>query len=107
MEVIDKKNLVDREMYDYYRANRRKVAKGIDQYKLWVKAVHGLMIVLKELVAENENGVYLEGFGYLHIDSSKKMTKRISLLRKKTVDIKKVNFIFDSEKLNKKFTFSV
>lgn len=82
-EHIMAKELINREIYDYYRAHRTKVAKGIDQYKLWVKAVNGLMMTLKELVITNENGVYIEGFGYIRAEKTGHSKKRVSILRKK------------------------
>jgi len=88
-EIIHAKQLIDRDMYEYYRKNRKKTAKGIDQYKLWVKAINGFLITMKRLLIENENGVYLEGFGYFYIEKKCERKRRISLLKKEIKTVKK------------------
>lgn len=69
---------VCREAYDYYRDNRRVMAKGIDQYNYWVKAINGIFELLKKMILETQGGVYIEGFGYFcHIrNPEKKVRKR-------------------------------
>jgi len=93
-------------MYDYYRANRKKVAKEIDQYKLWVKAINGMLIELKQMVIECENGVYIEGFGYVRAEFSHKCKKRISILKKEDKDRHVVKFTSDNERIKDKFRFT-
>lgn len=58
------RSLIDREVYDYYRENRRRQSKTIDQYNYFVKAVEGLFRVISEMIAQSEGGVYIEGLGY-------------------------------------------
>jgi hypothetical protein len=107
MKLLDGSvEIIDREMYDYYRQKRKKVAKEIDQYKLWLKAVHGILRTLKEMVAENENGVYLEGFGYIYIEKFSEYKKRISILKKEIKIRNKVRFELDDENLREKFSFT-
>ena len=60
-----------REAYDLYRTRRRSVAKEIDQYKLFVKAVNGMISYLFTLVKEAESGVYIKGIGYFFHNKSK------------------------------------
>lgn len=104
--LLESKEIIDRDMYDFYRQKRKKVAKEIDQYKLWVKAVHGILRTLKELAVENENGVYLEGFGYLYVEKYSEYKKRISILKKEKKDRYKVRFELEDEKLNEKYSFT-
>lgn len=92
-------------MYEHYRKNRKKVAKGINQYKLWIKALAGLIIVAKELMTENENGLYIEGFGYFYFRKKNESRRRVSLLKKKIVDIFEIRFIFEKENLNERYRF--
>lgn len=107
MKVIsESKEIIGREMYDFYRQKRRKVAKEIDQYKLWVKAVHGILRTLKEMVVENENGVYLEGFGYFYIEPYLKYRHRVSILKKEIKNRHKIKFELDDDKLNQKYLFT-
>jgi hypothetical protein len=94
-------------MYDYYRNNRKKVAKEIDQYKLWVKAVNGLLCCLKEMVIENENGVYIEGFGYIFAEEVSTYKRRISILKKEEKIRHKIRFISDNKLIKKRYKFSV
>lgn len=68
---LDYKDISSREAYDFYRKNRKAVAKGIDQYNYFRKAVEGLMFVLKEMFLENEQGVCIRDFGYLCMLRSK------------------------------------
>jgi hypothetical protein len=101
------KELIDRDMYDYYRKNRKKVAKEIDQYKLWVKAVNGILCCLKELVRESENGVYIEGFGYIFAEDNIRYRHRISILKKEEKIRHKIRFIPDNRRIKKRYKFTV
>lgn len=56
--------LICREFYEYYKSKRKKVAKEIDQYKLFEKAVKGIIRVIKEVVAESTGGLHIKGLGY-------------------------------------------
>ena len=99
------KELIDRDMYDYYRANRKKTAKGIDQYKLWVKAINGLLICLKDLVTSNDNGVHIENFGYIRAEKKLFYRKRVSILRRETKIRHTIKFTpFDPRMSRYKFT---
>lgn len=101
-------NIIDRELYEHYKKTRRKVANGANQYKLFVKCVSGLLMTIKELLIENENGVYLENFGYLSIDKKEaKYTKKISILRKILIDTHNIKFQFLDSELNKKYNLEV
>lgn len=106
-ELSTSKELINRDMYDYYRANRKKVAKEIDQYKLWVKAMNGLLIVLKRMVCENENGVYIQGFGYIRAEKNSKFKKRISILKKEERNRYRILFTADNKAVQKRFKFTV
>lgn len=61
----ESQSLLSREAYDFYRAKRKKTAKGIDEYNLYKKAISGLFNVVGNMMVESEGGVYIEGFGYL------------------------------------------
>ena len=68
-------DLTDRVVYDFYRQNRREVAKGINQYNYFSKAVEGLLFVLQGMIAESEGGVYIEGLGYFACVKNKSKRK--------------------------------
>lgn len=106
-ELNTSKELINREMYDYYRQNRKKVAKGIDQYKLWVKAMNGMLACLKHLICENENGVYIEGFGYFRAEKSTTYRKRVSILKKEERDRYKIKFTADNINIRNRFRFII
>lgn len=97
--------IIDREMYDFYRKNRRKVAKGIDQYNYWVKAMAGMIITIKKLMVENENGIYIEGLGYMCMEKVTERKRRISPLKKIIIDNYKTIFILEDKELRQKYRF--
>lgn len=92
-------------MYEFYRKNRRKVAKGIDQYMLWKKAISGLLIAIKELVEERENGVYIKDFGYLCLEKAGTRRKKISPIKKQILQKYILSFMFDNPKLKKRYKY--
>lgn len=64
LDFLEKENLITRDFYDYYREHRKKVCEPIDQYKLFEKAVAGLLSTLVRQTIETEGGVYIKGWGY-------------------------------------------
>jgi len=77
------KVITDREAYDFYRNYRYNVCKGIDQYNYYVKALNGIFILLKKMLAESEGGVYIEGLGYFcMVKGNPRRKRRKSLLMK-------------------------
>lgn len=73
---LDYKDISSRESYEYYRENRKKPAKGIDQYNYFRKAVEGLMLVLQEEMIHSEEGVCLKDWGYFCFIKSPKKRRR-------------------------------
>jgi len=69
------KKLTDRDVYEYYKKNRKKTAPGINQYNLFVKAVGGLLNTLKHLYLSSDTGVYLNRFGYICVIMNPKLTR--------------------------------
>lgn len=59
-------DIYTREFYDFYRKNRRKVSKKINQEMLFKKAMNGFLIELFTCMEEAENGVHLRGLGVLY-----------------------------------------
>lgn len=57
--------LTSRKAYDFYRKNRKRCPKGINEFNLYKKAIEGLFTVIKDMMVESEGGVYIDGFGYL------------------------------------------
>lgn len=67
--------LINREFYNLYRERRRSVAREIDQYKLFVKAVNGLLLTMRDIIEQSEGGLYIQGLGYFCHEKSKKKIK--------------------------------
>jgi len=100
-------NIVGRELYDHYRATRSKVAKGANQYNLFSKAVIGMMSDIVDLILENDNGLYLEDFGYFTFEKNGTVVKRrVSILKKEEIEYNSLRFEFLDEELNEKYVFS-
>ena len=64
-EFVHKVSLLDREAYDFYRKNRTSVAKGINDFNLYKKAVSGLCLVIRDMMYQSVGGVSIDYFGYL------------------------------------------
>lgn len=56
--------LTDREVYDFYRENRARVAKGINDFNLFKKAVSGLFNLVRNIMKDSKGGIYIDGLGY-------------------------------------------
>ena len=67
--------VINRDSYNLYKQKRRKVAKEIDQYKLFEKAISGILSCLMQMIRESENGVYIKGLGYFFHNKSDKKVK--------------------------------
>jgi len=67
--------VINRDSYNLYKQKRRKVAKEIDQYKLFEKAISGILSCLMQMIKESENGVYIKGLGYFFHNKSDKKVK--------------------------------
>lgn len=57
-------NITSREAYEYYRQNRKEVAKAVNQYNYYVKAINGICALLREIIIEEEEGIFISGIGY-------------------------------------------
>lgn len=66
-------SLQDREVYEFYKAHRYRVAPGINDFNLFKKAVAGFFELMANYIKESEGGVYIENLGYFcYIISPKK-----------------------------------
>lgn len=84
-KFLEVEELMCREFYDYYRQNRKRQAKGINQYKLFIKAFNGMMITLNKISSETEGGIHIDKLGYFcRVKTKHKMIKPMekSLLKK-------------------------
>lgn len=75
-DFLEKERLINREFYEFYRTNRKSVAKEIDQYNYFVKAVGGILMLIKKEMYDREFGVYIENFGHFCYIKSKTAKKR-------------------------------
>lgn len=105
-EVKGQYPMVDREMYDYYRKNRRTVSKGLNQFMLWEKAIKGVMKLMKKHLIKNEEGIYIEGFGYFYFAPTLERRKRVSLLKYKMRTGRRVRCILEDNRLKDKYIFN-
>jgi hypothetical protein len=69
--------VINREFYNLYKQNRRKTAREIDQYKLFVKAVNGLLITMRDIIEESEGGLHILGIGYFANRKTNKKRKKV------------------------------
>jgi hypothetical protein len=67
--------VINRDLYELYKQKRKKVAKEIDQYKLFEKVVSGIFSCLMQMIKDSENGVYIKGLGYFFHNKSDKKVK--------------------------------
>ena len=91
----DVDNLNDREAYNFYKKNRKKPCKAINDFQKFQRAVARMFIIISEHVVKEEEGVYIPKIGYFtNIPVS---TNRVynSLLKKKKYY--KVHFFPDCE----------
>lgn len=58
------RTLLDREAYEFYRQNRRRVSPGINEYNLYKKTVRGLFAELARMISSAQGGVYITDLGY-------------------------------------------
>lgn len=74
-DFLEKEKLINRDFYEFYRNHRKKVAKEIDQYNYFVKAVGGILLMVREQAYKREFGVYIENFGHFCFIRGKKAKK--------------------------------
>jgi hypothetical protein len=77
--------LINRDFYNLYRERRRTTAREIDQYKLFEKAVNGLLITMRNIIEESEGGLYIQGIGYFchkKSDTKSKATGSVSFFKR-------------------------
>jgi len=75
-EYLELDILVNREFYDFYRENRKKCAKGINQYMLFDKAVKGLLMEFKKMITTTDTGVHIKDIGYFcNVKANRKKRK--------------------------------
>lgn len=82
-EIISE--LLTREFYEYYRKNRKKPSKVIDQYRYFTKAISGLLLELRKEIIKSKNGLYLQDFAYISYNgkTQKRRDKTKTILHKK------------------------
>lgn len=61
---LETEDLICREFYEYYKKNRSKPSKVIDQYNYFVKAVNGVLSLMMNMNAEIQGGLFIRDFGY-------------------------------------------
>lgn len=64
---IKYQDISSRESYEYYKKNRKSVAKGINQYNLFRKRVEGLFNLIANKLTETEHGICIRDLGYFCI----------------------------------------
>lgn len=100
---LEYKELIDRDAYEFYRANRRKYTKNIPSLVEFSKAVNGLFSVIEEAIIHSTEGVCLRDFGYFcNIKSKNKKIKSLhrNLLSRYNKEYKYTPHFFPDEVLN-------
>ena len=117
-QFLHYEELVTREFYELYKRRRRHVAKEIDQYKLFEKAVGGFLELLANSIVEEEGGVYIKGLGYfcaprrLNVNKKHKNPKATSILKKFSTREQHYPYLFVDDQLkgwtmNRGFTSTI
>jgi len=73
-------SIVTRDLYELYKKKRKKVAKEIDQYKLFEKVVRSLLLLIGRSVISEEGGVYIKDIGYFCAVKDIKNNKKITIV---------------------------
>ena len=92
-----------REFNEFYKKERRKPSKIIDQYNYFEKAVHGMLSELKQMMVESENGVHLKGFGVLYKKPFGILMHKISLFAQKKKYRRLVDFYLEDDFLRREY----
>lgn len=96
-------NIIGRELYDFYRKNRRKPSKVIDEYAYFIKAMHGMLQELRQMMRETDNGVHLRGFGVLYKKPFGEYMKKMSIFTHKKAYRKTIEFFLEDEYIRRQF----
>lgn len=76
VKIDDFISLKDKEFYEYYKKNRKKVSKGIERYTDWSRAVGRILVSIRNLLIESEGGVYVENLGYFAVFKTYRKTDK-------------------------------
>ena len=76
-------DMMSREFYEFYKKVRRKQCKKIDQYNYFEKAIGGMLIELKKIMEETNEGVHLRGLGVLYKKPFGEYMVKLSLFTKR------------------------
>lgn len=71
-----------RESYEFYKSNKNRTLKTLNEFKKWKYLANRVIRVLGEIEAESKNGLYIEGMGYFYREPIKEIREtRQSLFR--------------------------
>jgi hypothetical protein len=97
--------LMSREFYDYYRANRRRVVPALDKYLYFHRAISGLLLQIKRDSINYEHGVYIQNLFYVSRYKSHLMRDKRTPL-KKYIQVLKLKIEFLNDHIEEKWKLS-
>lgn len=56
--------LINREAYEYFKKNKRKVSRNLDEWKKWHSIIKGLFFAAECIAKQTNQGIYIKGIGY-------------------------------------------
>ena len=96
-------NINTREFYEFYKRNRRKQSKKIDQHNYFIKAIHGFLLEVKKCLEESNHGVYLKGLGVIYKKPHGIMPVKQSIFTIKKVPREQPQLLLEDEYLRHKY----
>jgi cobalamin biosynthesis Co2+ chelatase CbiK len=96
-------DILNREFYAFYRKTRRGYSKKIKQYNYFHKAIGGMMIELRRLMEEAEDGVHLRGLGVIHKKPYGELTIKMGMFKKRFTKRQLTRFFLEDDYLRAKY----
>ena len=92
-------DIMSREFYDFYRKNRRKPSKTIDQYNYFEKAINGMVQELRSMLEDIDTGVHLKGLGVFYKKPFGEYLKKLTIFTHTKINRKIMHFYLEDDYL--------
>lgn len=66
LRYLEIEDILNRDFYEFYKKEREKPCKGIDQYNYFLKSVSGIFLLIHENLESKKGGIYIKDFGYFY-----------------------------------------
>lgn len=95
--------VVGKDFYDFYRKNRKKPSKIINQQTYFEKAIGGLMEELRVMITETEHGVHLKGLGVLYKKPFGNFVRQIDIFNRTRITRKKIDLYIEDDFIRRQY----